>query len=73
MSERRPRRVNFILAAEFIPICPVHECDMRPYSRRPNLVYFECPIENCEERGISARKIFRAVRAALGTKAPSSA
>lgn len=62
VSEKRPRRrVNFIMAPEFIPICPEHGCDMVSYKRGKVVVRFKCPCFECPHTDKAVRKLFVAV------------
>jgi hypothetical protein len=62
VSEYRPRRVNFVMLPEFIPICPAHRVDMIAYKSKRLLTYFRCPQDGCECRDKAARKLFSAQR-----------
>ena len=54
----RPKRANVIFAPEYIPLCPVHNCDMISYSRRQTIVYYRCAIKTCECSDKVTRKVF---------------
>jgi hypothetical protein len=65
VSSSRKHRENMFMAPEFIPLCPVHGCDMIAYKSRKLLTYFRCPQSACDCTDRSARKLFSAVSARL--------
>jgi len=58
LQENRPRRANIIIAPEYIPLCPVHGCDMVSYSRRRTIVYYHCAVKGCTCSDKVSRKVF---------------
>jgi hypothetical protein len=62
MQNDRPRRPNFIMAPEYIPICPVHKCDMVRHTTRRLIIYFQCPHATCECADKAPRKLFAVKR-----------
>jgi hypothetical protein len=69
LSKERPRRVNFVMLPEFIPLCPDHQCDMVSYRRGRVVVYYHCPKPDCRCTDKVARKLFVAVTQ-VGTPKP---
>lgn len=58
VKEDRPRRANVVIAPEYIPLCPIHGCDMHAYSHRTSLAYYHCPLEGCRCTDKVSRKRF---------------